>query len=222
MSSTDWAPSPQAGTAKYTPSPETLEENARNEEAARKKRIRHWTPDDRAAHRLFERSRREAFKDRLTNLAAEIPALRGTDPKRLSKHVVLDESLALHRRQRERLRQVNKERESLLEEVNRWRLGAGLEIRQPSLQVAQTESPGPSEEETQTLPVPQDIPWDMPMAMPNEQNIPNGIDLDGLDVGPLSDFIFDAAQPFDPTFDSQEQMIFLPDHTHNEALQHVD
>jgi hypothetical protein len=32
----------------------------------RKKRVRNWTADDRAAHRVFERSRREAFKGRLT------------------------------------------------------------------------------------------------------------------------------------------------------------
>lgn len=32
----------------------------------KKKRIRNWTADDRAAHRVFERSRREAFKERLT------------------------------------------------------------------------------------------------------------------------------------------------------------
>lgn len=31
----------------------------------KKKRIRNWTEDDRAIHRIFERSRREAFKERL-------------------------------------------------------------------------------------------------------------------------------------------------------------
>lgn len=31
----------------------------------KKKRIRHWTAEERAAHRVFERSRREAFKERL-------------------------------------------------------------------------------------------------------------------------------------------------------------
>lgn len=31
----------------------------------RKKRVRHFTEDDRAAHRAFEKERREAFRDRL-------------------------------------------------------------------------------------------------------------------------------------------------------------
>ena len=37
-----------------------------NSSHGRKKRVRNWTADDRAAHRVFERSRREAFKGRLT------------------------------------------------------------------------------------------------------------------------------------------------------------
>lgn len=32
----------------------------------RKKRVRNWTAEDRARHRVFERSRREAFNERLT------------------------------------------------------------------------------------------------------------------------------------------------------------
>jgi len=35
------------------------------EAGKKKKRIRNWTADDRAVHRVFERSRREAFKERL-------------------------------------------------------------------------------------------------------------------------------------------------------------
>lgn len=31
----------------------------------RKKRVRNWTAEDRARHRVFERSRREAFNERL-------------------------------------------------------------------------------------------------------------------------------------------------------------
>lgn len=31
-----------------------------------KKRVRNFSADDRAAHRIFERGRREAFKERLT------------------------------------------------------------------------------------------------------------------------------------------------------------
>ena len=32
----------------------------------RKKRVRNWTAEDRARHRVFERSRREAFNERLS------------------------------------------------------------------------------------------------------------------------------------------------------------
>lgn len=32
----------------------------------KKKRVRNFTEDDRAAHRIFEKSRREAFKEALT------------------------------------------------------------------------------------------------------------------------------------------------------------
>ncbi|KAH8171230.1 hypothetical protein LIA77_07997 [Sarocladium implicatum] len=103
----------------------------------RKKRVRNWTADDRAAHRVFERSRREAFKGRLTTLANLIPALQSTDTNRLSKHVVLDESIALHRVEQQKLKAIVQqvdtlleEREELLTEVNRWRAGAGLGMRE--------------------------------------------------------------------------------------------
>lgn len=33
---------------------------------AKKKRVRNWTAEDRALHREFEKSRREAFSERLT------------------------------------------------------------------------------------------------------------------------------------------------------------
>ncbi|KAL2204354.1 hypothetical protein CC79DRAFT_1372362 [Sarocladium strictum] len=103
----------------------------------RKKRVRNWTANDRAAHRVFERSRREAFKGRLTTLANLIPALQATDTNRLSKHVVLDESISLHKVEQQRLQALMQqveflveEREELLTEVNRWRAGSGLGARE--------------------------------------------------------------------------------------------
>lgn len=59
MSSTDNTSPPMADQANSTAAPSSPDRN-------KKKRIRNWTADDRAAHRVFERSRREAFKERLT------------------------------------------------------------------------------------------------------------------------------------------------------------
>ena len=129
--------------------------NAPTRGDGKKKRIRHWTADDRAAHRVFERSRREAFKERLTAsrlmrlrqtiagadprtqaLASQIPSLQNTEPNRLSKHVVVDESITLHRREQERTQYTTRridalltERDELLAELNTWRRGAGMEPR---------------------------------------------------------------------------------------------
>lgn len=71
-------------------------------------------------------------------LAGEIPSLQSTDPNRLSKHVVLDESVSLHRSQKSQVATavreadaLRAERDDLLTEVNRWRTGAGIETRQP-------------------------------------------------------------------------------------------
>ncbi|KAI1079753.1 hypothetical protein F5B20DRAFT_151842 [Whalleya microplaca] len=107
---------------------------------ARKKRVRNFTADDRAAHRVFEKSRREAFKERLTVLANLLPALRDTDPQRLSKHVVVDESISYLKSQHseyhaaaEQLRAVTSERDQLLAEVNHWRARAGVEMRHANM-----------------------------------------------------------------------------------------
>ncbi|KAI2640214.1 hypothetical protein GGS21DRAFT_537917 [Xylaria nigripes] len=103
----------------------------------KKKRVRNFTEDDRAAHRIFEKSRREAFKEALTNLANLLPALTDTEPQRLSKHVVVDESITFIKLQHEQIRTVTEhleavktERDELLAEVNNWRSGAGIEPRQ--------------------------------------------------------------------------------------------
>ncbi|EHK20514.1 uncharacterized protein TRIVIDRAFT_223832 [Trichoderma virens Gv29-8] len=130
MSSTENASPPMADQSNSTAAPSSPDRN-------KKKRIRNWTADDRAAHRVFERSRREAFKERLTTLASLIPSLRSTDPNRLSKHVVIDQSVALHKAEQkeiaESLQRINRlvaERDDLLSELNTWRLNAGLEARQ--------------------------------------------------------------------------------------------
>ncbi|UNI15661.1 hypothetical protein JDV02_002172 [Purpureocillium takamizusanense] len=120
----------------------------------KKKRIRNWTADDRAVHRVFERSRREAFKERLQTLASLVPSLQSVDPNRLSKHVVVDESITFIRAERQEaahsLRTVDAllaERDGLLVELNRWRATAGLDVRLPrdlpvdDLAVAAAQSP---------------------------------------------------------------------------------
>ncbi|KAK5994339.1 hypothetical protein PT974_04813 [Cladobotryum mycophilum] len=130
MSSTDNTSPPPAGSYTSTNTP--------SQPPGKKKRARKWTADDRAAHRVFERSRREAFKERLASLANLVPSLGTTDPSRLSKHVVIDESIALHKEQQRKisrsLQDINMmlaDRDEILAELNTWRTGAGLEARQP-------------------------------------------------------------------------------------------
>ncbi|KAI1336480.1 hypothetical protein F5Y15DRAFT_200359 [Xylariaceae sp. FL0016] len=105
----------------------------------KKKRVRNFTENDRAAHRVFEKSRREAFKEALTNLASLLPSLAETEPQRLSKHVVVDESIAFIRSQQsridaaaEQLQATERERDELLAEVNQWRTQSGIELRRAS------------------------------------------------------------------------------------------
>ncbi|ORY04479.1 hypothetical protein BCR34DRAFT_604859 [Clohesyomyces aquaticus] len=101
--------------------------------ASKKKRVRVWTPEDRAAHRIFERSRREAFNDSLIELAKQLPSLART--RRLNKHLIVDHSIARHRSQRQlclavtrELRGILTERDELLAEVNQWRSASGAPI----------------------------------------------------------------------------------------------
>ncbi|KAF2465799.1 uncharacterized protein BDR25DRAFT_239013, partial [Lindgomyces ingoldianus] len=98
--------------------------------ATKKKRVRVWTPEDRAAHRVFEKSRREAFNDRLIDLAKQMPSLART--RRLNKHMIVEQSIARHITQRkmclsvaQEVRQILTERDELLAEVNRWRSANG-------------------------------------------------------------------------------------------------
>ncbi|EFY92439.1 hypothetical protein J3458_019647 [Metarhizium acridum] len=99
-----------------------------------KKRVRNWTADDRAVHRVFERSRREAFKESLQNLAALIPSLNSVDPGKLSKHVVVDEAIAhlqeMNQKASESQMVIDSllaERQQLLAEMSLWRASAGME-----------------------------------------------------------------------------------------------
>ncbi|RWA07356.1 hypothetical protein EKO27_g7741, partial [Xylaria grammica] len=146
------------------PSPERLAKNpvgpggTTAPRRVKKKRVRNFTEDDRAAHRIFEKSRREAFKEALTraykNLASLLPALAETEPQRLSKHVVVDESITFIKAQHEQIRTVTEhletvktERDELLAELNHWRGGAGIEprqantIRQPAIHHRDTSAP---------------------------------------------------------------------------------
>lgn len=63
--------------------------------------------------------------------------MRSTDPNRLSKHVVIDQSVALHKAEQQRIADFDQkihrlaaERDELLSELNTWRLNAGLEVHQ--------------------------------------------------------------------------------------------
>ncbi|KAF4959104.1 hypothetical protein FGADI_1982 [Fusarium gaditjirri] len=101
-----------------------------------KKRIRNFTADDRAAHRIFEKKRRELFRERLNDLAKELPALAGKNPARLSKHDVIDESISRHQFERtacldmiQAYRAMVRERDELLAEVNTWRATAAMPER---------------------------------------------------------------------------------------------
>lgn len=73
------------------------------------------------------------------NLSKLTPSLKDVDPSKLSKHVVLDESIALHKSQQQKLsasmRQVDSllaERDEILAELNQWRSSFGLNPRQPT------------------------------------------------------------------------------------------
>jgi hypothetical protein len=67
---------------------------------------------------------------RAQSLAALIPSLETTDPSRLSKHVVLDESISFHTQQREQIEALKAERDELLAEVKELRANA-LQDNQP-------------------------------------------------------------------------------------------
>ncbi|KAK5165372.1 uncharacterized protein LTR77_008901 [Saxophila tyrrhenica] len=120
-------------------------------EHPRKKRVRNWTAEDRAKHRVLEKSRRESFNSRLVELAHVIPALQGTKDSQLSKHVIVDESVKWHESQQttnERLTasidSLMAERDRLLNELNAFRQCVGLLPHQPG-----EPAPDPSQHQTQ-------------------------------------------------------------------------
>ncbi|KAJ5083591.1 hypothetical protein N7456_013018 [Penicillium angulare] len=95
-------------------------------ERPKKKRVRHWTEEDRAIHREFEKSRREAFSERLMELTRLLPKLK--EETRPSKHIIVDESISHHKAQQARCDQaittiqaLMAERDDLLREVNSLR-----------------------------------------------------------------------------------------------------
>lgn len=104
----------------------------------KKKRIRVFTPDDRATHRVIEKQRREALNERFIELARLLPGL--ASHHRLSKSIIVHESIAHHKKQRaaqltaaREIRCLLSEREELLAEVNDWRTRfshVGTELRQ--------------------------------------------------------------------------------------------
>ena len=90
--------------------------------------MRTWTASDRAKHRVFEKGRREAFNERLMDLARLLPALSTAKESQLSKHVIVDESVKQHQAQAaliESLRidvdRVLAEHRTLLNEFNAFR-----------------------------------------------------------------------------------------------------
>ncbi|PPJ59556.1 hypothetical protein CBER1_09798 [Cercospora berteroae] len=94
---------------------------ASHDRQRRTKRVRKWTKEDRAKHRVVEKERREAFNESLMELAALIPALETSPQSQLSKHVVVNASIRQHELQMEALATVIAERDALLAEVNQWR-----------------------------------------------------------------------------------------------------
>ncbi|KAF1846780.1 uncharacterized protein K460DRAFT_417799 [Cucurbitaria berberidis CBS 394.84] len=101
--------------------------------ASRRKRVRTWTSEERAAHRVFEKCRREAFNDSMIQLARHIPSLAGT--RRLNKHMIVDHSIARHESQRRlciaaarSAQALITERDELLAEVNQWRSASAVPL----------------------------------------------------------------------------------------------
>ncbi|CAL5873299.1 uncharacterized protein PFLUO_LOCUS7570 [Penicillium psychrofluorescens] len=93
---------------------------------AKKKRVRNWTAEDRAVHWEFEKSRREAFSERLLELVRLIPMLK--EENRPSKHIIVDASISYHKTQQNRCAHATEainmliaERDGLLQEVNALR-----------------------------------------------------------------------------------------------------
>ncbi|KAH9214805.1 hypothetical protein DL95DRAFT_146506 [Leptodontidium sp. 2 PMI_412] len=91
-----------------------------------KKRVRAFTADERASHRVIEKQRREALNERFLDLARLLPGL--AHSRRLSKSIIVHESIEYLRAQRtmclaaaNEIQTILAENLELIAEVNRWR-----------------------------------------------------------------------------------------------------
>ncbi|PVH77602.1 hypothetical protein DL98DRAFT_266429 [Cadophora sp. DSE1049] len=91
-----------------------------------KKRIRAFTAEERASHRVIEKQRREALNERFLDLARLLPAL--APCRRLSKSIIVHESIEHLQEQRamclaaaSEVQALLAENLELIAEVNRWR-----------------------------------------------------------------------------------------------------
>ncbi|PMD56073.1 uncharacterized protein K444DRAFT_536508, partial [Hyaloscypha bicolor E] len=98
-----------------------------------KKRIRAFTTDERASHRVIEKQRREALNESFLDLARLIPAL--APVRRLSKSLIVHEGIQHLRAQRatclaaaSEVQAILAENIQLIVEVNSWReqYGSGM------------------------------------------------------------------------------------------------
>ncbi|KAL3421497.1 hypothetical protein PVAG01_07942 [Phlyctema vagabunda] len=110
----------------HSPSPGTLSGDiqlTRDGKKRTKKRVRAFTSDDRASHRIIEKQRREALNQQFLELARLLPGL--ANVRRLSKSVIVSESISYLKAQREirlaaakEVRLLLTERDNALERLN--------------------------------------------------------------------------------------------------------
>ena len=99
----------------------------------------------------------------LQELAELVPSLEDADASRLSKHMVVHESIARHHEQSRQIDALTRECDELRAEVTRWRAQAGFAGPEPSLLGSEAElSP----------PLSLSLPLSIPLTMPPEQQQP--------------------------------------------------
>ncbi|KIH87039.1 hypothetical protein SPBR_05187 [Sporothrix brasiliensis 5110] len=181
-----------------------------------RKRVRQFTSDDRAAHRIFERWRREAFREKLIELAEMLPSLAGADINRLSKHTVVHESISRHHEQTRQIDTLTRERDELRDEVTRWCTQAGL----PAADTSRS-GPGREAELELSLPLSMSLPMSLSVAMPQEQQHPTApallldnaalsLSLDDMSHGVSDGGNWSWTPPFDMNRDMGEADVSLP------------
>ncbi|CAK7213461.1 hypothetical protein SBRCBS47491_001807 [Sporothrix bragantina] len=162
----------------------TGNENGDTAQKKTRKRIRHFTSGDRAAHRVFERARREAFREKLIELAELLPTLKEADASRLSKHTVVHESIARHQEQMQQIDTLTRERDELQAEVARWRAQARVGslggLSDPAVSVSFSGS-----DADLSPAVSLSMPLSLPLTMPNAAQLPTVTATD-LVLGPSS------------------------------------